>query len=294
MLAEMAMEPFDSADHLFEIKWDGTRCIAFVEHGNLRLQNRRYVEMRGRYPEFAAGLSRLPPGTVLDAEIVVLEGGKPSFSKLAQRDHVHDPQRVAMISQRLPATMMVFDLLYRAGKAVMDRPLRERREQLGDLLKGLKEPHIVAADFIEQHGVKYFEAVRQVGLEGIMAKRADSPYLPGKRTSHWMKIKVARIEVFDVLGFVRREKQPFVSALLLGVHDGKRWIYKGNVGSGFTETQRGEWYHQLSPLEPLADPPKDGPKNASWRKTGVRCRVRFFEETADGKLRGPVFEGFAG
>jgi len=291
MLALTATEAFDSPEHLFEIKWDGTRCIAFVDDGRVRLQNRRFVELRDRYPELS-GLRRLPTGTALDAEIIVLENGKPSFARLSRRFHLTDAQRISLASQRLPATFMAFDLLYQDGQSVMDQPLRARRGALAPLIGDLQDPHLVAADFVEEHGVKYFEAVQAAGLEGIMAKRLDSPYLPGKRSSYWTKIKVARVEAFDVLGFVQREKKPIVSALVLGRHDGKRWVYTGNVGSGFTEAQRADWYRELSSLPLLSDPPKDGPRGAAWRRTNLRCRVRFFEETADGKLRGPVFDGF--
>jgi len=291
MLAQSVVKPFDSPDHLFEIKWDGTRCIAFVEQGRLRLQNRRYVELRDRYPDLG-GLTKLPSGTVLDGEIIALDGGKPSFSKLMQRDHVTDAGRVAILSKRIPATLIAFDLLYVRGKSVMELPLVERRDKLDSLIRELEDPHVVAASYVVEHGEQYFAGVRNAGLEGVMAKRIDSPYLPGKRTTHWQKIKVARVEVLDVLGFVPRGKDRIVSALLLGVKEAGRWVYKGNVGSGFNEDRRIEWYGQLSPMPPLADPPKDGPKDASWRNTDLRCKVRFFEETKDGKLRSPVFEGF--
>src|SRR5690349_1216266 len=105
MLAQ-GSEPFDSPDHLFEVKWDGTRCLAFIEPGRLRLQNRRFIEMRDRYPELDClrDLTGVPGGTLLDGEIVVLEGGKPSFPKLLRRELQTDPKRVVMLARSLPAT----------------------------------------------------------------------------------------------------------------------------------------------------------------------------------------------
>ncbi len=291
MLSQTAAEPFDSADHLFEIKWDGTRCIAFVESSRLRLQNRRYVEMRHRYPELG-GLAKVAPGTVLDGEIIVLDQGRPSFQKLMQRAHLTDAPRITMLSKRIPATFITFDLLYLGGKPVMGLSLSQRRDKLESVIRELSDPHVIAADYVIEQGVRYFAGVQNAGLEGIMAKRLDSKYLPGKRTDDWLKIKVARVDVFEVLGFVPRGKDRIVSALMLGLREADRWVYKGNVGSGFNEAQRTEWYRQLSPMPPLLDPPKDGPKDAVWRNTALRCRVRFFEETRDGKLRAPVFEGF--
>jgi len=191
MLAQTAARPFDSDRHLFEIKWDGTRCLAFIERGRVRLQNRHFVEMRGRYPELA-GLRRLPSGTVLDGEVVVLEDGKPSFRKLQQRDQLLGPIRIEMLSQRLPATLIVFDLVYFRGESLTQRPLIERRERLKEVIHRLTDPYVIPSDFILKHGKRYFEEVERQGLEGMMAKRLDSPYLPGKRSAHWLKIKVGR------------------------------------------------------------------------------------------------------
>jgi ATP-dependent DNA ligase len=229
---------------------------------------------------------------VLDGEIIILENGKPSFEKLQQRMHITEPQRVSAASRRLPVLYVVFDLLYEHGQSIMGLPLISRRERLRELFHGWGNPHVLAADFVEEAGRQYFAAARKAGLEGIMAKRRDSAYLPGKRTSDWLKIKAARSEVFDVLGFVPRGKERIVSSLLLGLHDGRRWTYKGNVGTGFNETQRAEFFHQLASLPQLAQPPPGGPTGAVWRQTDLQCRVRFFEETSAGKLRGPVFESF--
>jgi len=291
MLAQSASEPFDSPDHLFEIKWDGIRCIALCEAERVRLQNRRHVELGDRYPELA-GLGRLPSGTALDGEIVSLDDGKPSFEKLQQRMHLTDPQRITLASRRWPVTFVAFDLLYERGQPIMSDDLRTRRERLKEVFGELKDGHLVAAEYVEERGKAYFDATTKAGLEGIMAKRLDSPYLAGKRSSDWLKIKAAKTDVFDILGFVRRGKDHIISALLLGVHDGRRWVYKGNVGTGFNESARAGFFERLNPLPTLAAPPKDGPANATWRDTGLRCRVRFFEETSAGRLRGPVFIGF--
>ena len=289
MLAQ-AGEPFDSPKHLFEIKWDGTRCLAFIEADRIRLQNRRFIEMRERYPELAI-LRNLPPGTVIDGEIVVLEEGKPSFNKLQQREHLLDPSRISMLSERMPATLIVFDLLYLSYGSWMGRPLTDRREQASKLVHRLDSPHVLAPDHIIEYGTAYFAEVERHGLEGIMAKRLDSPYLPGKRSSHWLKIKVAQTGEFDIVGYTRREAEPVVSALLLGMQYRGRLIYKGKVGSGFTEDQRRELFVHLSTRPELNTLPKNGPKDAVWRATELRCAVRFFEKTKTGMLRAPVFKG---
>jgi len=317
MLAHTAAAPFDSDQHLFEIKWDGTRCIAYVEAEGVRLLNRRNFELRDRYPELA-GLRKLPTGTILDGEIVVLdERGKPSFNRLAQREHLTDAAKIELVRRRMPATLMIFDLLYLSGQSWLKRPLLERRAKLEALTRELRDPHLLVPDYVLRHGKQYFAAVERAGLEGMMAKQIDSPYQPGKRSRHWLKIKVARTQAFDIIGYVPREGEPVISALAVGApltqrpkrssaaarpsasHSDARsvqdrgWTYKGNVGSGFTENQRAELYEALATMPPLNNPPRDAPREIVWRRTGLRCLVRFFEETEDGKLRGPVFLGLA-
>ncbi len=292
MLAQIG-EPFDSKDHLFEVKWDGTRCLAFIEADRLQLQNRRFLEMRDRYPELAC-LSGLPPGTIIDGEIVVLENGKPSFPKLQQREHLIEPRKIEMLVKRLPATLMAFDLLYLKGKEITAQPLIERREQLRNLITKLANLHVMVPDHVLEHGKRLFAEIERHELEGIMAKRLDSPYLVGKRSPHWLKIKASKTDEFEIIGYEQREGQRVVSALVIGMPHGRSWHYKGKVGSGFTEAQRCEFFEQFVKMPPLERPPKNAPAETVWRKTGLKCQVRFFEKTKTGMLRAPVFKGFVG
>jgi len=293
MLARSTAEPFDSDLHLFEIKWDGTRALAFVESGRLRLQNRRLVELGERYPEFEV-LRKLPSGTLIDGEVVVLAGGKPSFAKLAQREHVRDPRRIALLCRRLPATLIAFDILFQRGRDVMKRPLVDRKPLLAELVRGLDSPHVIACDFVIGPGRRYFSEVEKIGLEGIMAKRLASAYQPGKRSDDWLKIKVATDTELDVIGFtLQGNAVDAVGALLLGEKHGARWLFRGKVGTGFTDHQRREFFRLLNAGPRLSQPPTDGPKDGIWRRTGKRCVVRYFEKTEHGMLRGPVFHGWA-
>ena len=292
MLAEAAPAPFDSGKHLFEVKWDGTRCVALLKDNRLRLHNRRFVEILERYPELGT-LRKMPSGTVLDGEIVVLEAGKPSFNKLQQREHVMDPGRVAILSQRLPVTFMVFDVLWCRGKCLLKEPLVERRDVLKEIVNELGDPHVVLSEGVLHDGIKFFDAVAQMGLEGVVAKRLDGAYVPGQRSTSWLKIKVARTAVFEIAGYVQREGERTVSALLLCERREGNFIFKGKVGSGFTEEQRREFFAHLVDAPSLSKPPKGGPRDAVWRSCGLRCRVRFFEETIEGHLRSPVYVGIA-
>jgi len=167
MLAKSS-PPFDSEKHIFELKWDGTRCIVFVDKNSVQLQNRRLLNITHRYPEFRE-LPRFlkAKSAVFDGELVVLVEGVPKFDKLQQREHIEDVNRIEILSGLIPATYVAFDLLHLNGKSLMQKPLIERR----DLLKGLfslSENVIFSESYTE--GRKLFSAVLKKGFEGIMAK----------------------------------------------------------------------------------------------------------------------------
>ena len=288
MLAETAEKPFDSKDHLFEIKWDGIRCVAFVRNGTVQLQNRKLSSMTARYPELQA-LRNWPDGTVIDGEMVVLHEGKPSFNRLAQREHIGDSRRVNLLMERLPATLIAFDLLYENGESIMRQPLVERRRRLKALAAAYSNPHVIVAEYILKRGKRYFEEVERAGLEGIMAKRIDSVYTPGARSSAWLKLKVCQTGDFEWIGYTRREGEETVSALVLAERIGEQLMYCGRVGSGFTEAKRRELYQTIIKTPRLPVRVADVPREAVLHDTGLQCRVRFFERTEDGCLRAPVF-----
>ena len=188
MLAQKAEAPFDSEQHLFEIKWDGIRCLAFIEGGSVRLQSRQLTEMTLQFPELAC-LKFLPPGTILDGELVVLQEGGPSLRLIQRRTFLQNRARIQLLSQRTPVTYMVFDLLYLKGDPLMAAPLHHRREALQRLIQRTTLPAVLVSEAVPEHGCKLFAQVASLGLEGVMAKRFDSPYLPGKHSRFWFKIK---------------------------------------------------------------------------------------------------------
>ncbi len=187
MLAQKG-EPFDSEEHLFEIKWDGTHILAFVEGNGYRLVNRHRAERTVQYPELAC-LAELPPGLILDGEVVVFHEGRPDFGRLLSRDQAGSPLRIRLSARSMPATYVVFDLLYEGYESLLDRPLVERRERLRQLLEDLGRPQVVFSEGILGAGQALFEEVCRQGLEGVVAKRLASRYRPGKRTTAWQKIK---------------------------------------------------------------------------------------------------------
>lgn len=189
MLAVAVPEPFDSDDYLFEIKWDGIRCLAFVEGGRARLQSRELIDITGQFPELSS-LAYLPEGTVLDGELVAMEGTKPCLGKIQGRALLQDRHRIELTSQCSPVVYVVFDLIYLDGEPLLAKPLLDRRPHLEQLLSGCQGDRIILSKVVLGQGSDLFHAVENQGLEGIMAKSLDGHYRPGKRTVLWKKTKI--------------------------------------------------------------------------------------------------------
>jgi DNA ligase D-like protein (predicted ligase) len=289
MLA-VAGQPFDSADHSFEIKWDGTRALALIDGGRAapyRLPNRRRNEMVQRYPELEV-LRRLPAGTALDGEIVVLKGGKPDFAALQRREQVRSEFKIKQLARLMPATLVAFDLLYRQSESVMHLPCQERRQMLAEILGKAASPQLVFSDGIVGDGIRYFNEACRLGLEGVVAKRLDSTYRPGKRSSAWVKIKRQEMAACAIIGFVPEGADDFAALILAAEVDGQL-RYVGKVGSGFDQRlrqrlSRALWSRQrASPIVPTAK------VQGIWVEPGLYCTVQFMERTSGGQMRAPVF-----
>jgi ATP-dependent DNA ligase len=180
--------PFDSPEHLFEIKWDGTRALALVEQGGCRLVNRHRADVTDRYPDLGF-LGTLPAGTVLDGEVVVLQNGKPSFGLLLSRNQVRAPLKIQLLARILPVTYVVFDLLYERYESLLAQPLGTRRKRLEKLIQGCTHTRLVFSQGVVGPGKAFFAEICRQGLEGMMAKRLVSRYRPGRRSDAWIKIK---------------------------------------------------------------------------------------------------------
>jgi bifunctional non-homologous end joining protein LigD len=281
-------EAFDSDEHLFEIKWDGTRALAFIEGGAYRLVNRRELDITDRYPELNA-LARLAEGTVLDGEVIVLgEDGKPSFNELQSREHESGSARARRQTEVRPATYIVFDQLYRGGESIMQMACAQRREFLANTIATLGgSPRVVMSQGIIGDGRAYFEQACLECLEGVVAKRLSSPYLPGKRTDSWIKVKRQEVVHCVVIGFVAEGTTEF-GALIIASEVAGEVRCVGKVGSGFDAKRRARinkflWSHQRA--EPLVSP---GKYKGLWVEAGLYCAVRCMERTSGGVLRAPA------
>ncbi len=282
-------EPFDSPEHLFEVKWNGVRALAAIEQGQWLLWGRDLADYRPRYPELAI-LSRLPAGTVLDGELVLLHQGVPNLEALLARHQLLDPAKLRHVSRDRPITYVVFDALYRQGRCLFGEPLQARREVLQRLLDGLHEPRLCLSEGVVGSGQAFFEEAVRQGQEGVVAKHVASRYLPGKRSAAWRKIKPARTLPCVIIGFVpgRPGRRGFRSLLVAASVRG-RLSYVANVCSGFSGPVRA----QLPPLlarRVRSQPVASCPHRGIWVEPDLYCQVRFLEWTRGGRLRGASFQ----
>ena len=297
MLARLGDLPPREDGWGFEVKWDGVRIVAFAEPGRLRLQGRNLNDVTARYPE-ARGLAEQlgSRSAILDGEVVAFgEDGRPDFGRLQQRMHVTSEARVKRLASTLPVVYVIFDLLYLEGRSTMSLPYEERRARLEALDLGGSAWQVPA--YHRSGGRALLDATLEMGLEGVVAKRLDCPYEPGRRSPAWVKVKNLQRETFWIGGWVpgegrRRER---IGALLAGERDADgRLRYVGKVGTGFTEETLEELAKRLAPLERRDSRFEAGPKppkGAIFVDPVLQADVEFRERTRTRTLRAPSFKG---
>ena len=293
MLAENRDAPLTEPDWRYEPKLDGYRVLAFVDRDRVVLRSRRGLDYSGVFPDIAAELGRQLVGTmVLDGEIVAFgPGGRPSFGALQDRAQMKTPREIAAAEQATPTAYVCFDLLHFAGVNLRPAGYEARRRYLAQCLLPSARVQLVHAD---DDAEALYDAALASGFEGIMAKRRDSPYLPGKRSGHWLKIKSTKTAEFVVGGYTKgKGARAPLGALLLGVWEAKDGLrYVGHVGSGFDEATLAEIKRRCEPLKaakrPFTEqPPLNGP--ATWLEPELIAEVKFADWTQAGLLRAPVF-----
>lgn len=295
MLPTSTQHPFDSPDHIFEVKWDGVRVLAFCDRSGTRLTSRAKRDVTHQYPEFKDLHTRLEPATaVLDGEIVALDSaGRPSFELLQKRINVARPADIARSAAGQPLQLILFDLLFADGRWLGNLPLAERIVSLDGAVRF--GDRILRSEPVLEHGLALFEAVRARGLEGIVAKRSASRYIPGKRTRDWVKIKTVYDLDCVVGGYTvgTNSRASSLGALLLGVYEGNELRYVGSVGTGFDESTLAALRRSLDSIRTETSPFRDPVpvKGVRWVEPSLVCKVEYRELTAAKKLRAPSFKG---
>ncbi|MBW3591136.1 MAG: non-homologous end-joining DNA ligase [Actinobacteria bacterium] len=295
MLPTSTQHPFDSPDHVFEVKWDGVRVLAFCDRSGTRLTSRAKRDVTHQYPEFKDLHTRLEPATaVLDGEIVALDfAGRPSFELLQKRINVARPTDIARSAAGQPLQLVLFDLLFADGRWLGNLPLAERIVFLDGAVRF--GDRILRSEPISEYGLALFEAARARGLEGVVAKRSASHYVPGKRTRDWLKIKTVYDLDCVVCGYTagNNSRSSSVGALLLGVYEGTELRHVGSVGTGFDESTLAALRRRLDSLRKDKGPFRETVpvRGVRWVEPLLVCKVEYRELTAAKKLRAPSFKG---
>ncbi len=284
MLATLASAPFDRSGWLFEVKWDGYRAIAEIEGKHVRLYSRNHNSLAEKYGPVVEALRQIGQDAILDGEIVVLdERGVPRFNLLQKYQQTRKGRLV----------YYVFDLLYFNGHDLRKLPLLRRKELLKQVLPS--SPSLRLSEYIEKDGSAFFAAAEAQGLEGIIAKRADSPYHEGSRSAQWLKIKISQRQEAVIGGFTEpRGSRKGLGSLVLGVYEGEKLVYCGHVGTGFDEPELLKLHKLLTPQVQKACPFAQRPATnspAHWVRPELVCEVSFQEWTPDGSMRAPVYHG---
>lgn len=281
MLCQTKEEPFDGADWAFEIKWDGYRAVADLRR-EVQLYSRNGLDFSGKFKKIANQLKFQDHEMILDGEIVAYDSaGKPNFQWL---QNIAEHPKAVLIYQ-------VFDLLWLNGHSTEDLSYLQRKDLLKNALT--ESDHIKYHDHVLEKGKDFFRLAENMGLEGIIAKKIDSTYNGGVRTSDWVKIKSQQTEEVIICGFTepKGSRQKFGS-LILGRYEGEELIFCGHTGTGFNAAKLKEIHSRLEPLiidKPLfASMPKTNAK-ATWVKPEVVAEIKFTELTKDHIFRHPVF-----
>ncbi|HEX3243324.1 MAG TPA: DNA ligase D [Solirubrobacterales bacterium] len=293
MMARLAELPADEEGWAFEIKWDGVRAIAYSTPGDLRLESRNLKDITARYPELRRLNRQLGSrSAILDGEIVSFEGDAPSFEKLQRRMHLTREPEIRRLAKAEPVSFQIFDLLYLDGRSLMAEPYEERRRLLDELeLSGdaWQTPAFHSGD-----GAALLARTAELGLEGVVAKRLNSHYLPGARNRDWLKVKNVLRQEFVIAGWLpQKGRRSELGALLVGHNDGGELRFAGKVGTGFNREQARELVELLQPLARKGSPfaGRQPERGANFVEPELVAEVDYGSMTREGMLRHPSYKG---
>ncbi|HYG04016.1 MAG TPA: DNA ligase D [Chryseosolibacter sp.] len=295
MLATLVDKPNDKDGWLYEVKWDGYRALSYVENGSVKIRSRNNKDFNKKFYPIYNALREWNVNVVVDGEIIVVnDRGLPDFNALQAWRSEADGELV----------YYVFDLIWFNGIYLSGAPLKERRALLKKIAPS--SGNIRLSESFDISASDFFEVADKLGLEGIVAKKADSVYTPGVRSKHWLKIKTEKHQEVVIAGYTRNENtNKRFSALLLGIYEGKELKFVGPVGTGFTNKIQSEIIEKLKPLEtkncPFAEVPdynkpsrfRPNPPQAevTWVKPTMVAEITYRALGSDGSIRHPSFKG---
>ncbi|CAL65286.1 DNA ligase D [Christiangramia forsetii] len=283
MLATSTKEIFNDPDWIYELKWDGYRLIAHVNDGKVNLHSRNGISYNSKFPELVKDLKTISHEAILDGEVVVVdEDGLPSFEKLQN----YDTKTEGALK------FYVFDMLYLNGHSTLNLKLLERKSFIPEILE--ETQLAIFCDHIEGMGTAFYQKAISTGMEGVIAKKADSTYSPGYRTEQWLKVKAEESLETLICGYTDSEGALFGS-LILGIIKDGTLSYIGNCGTGFSNKTQAELLRKMEEREidtnPFEKKPNLKGRKANWVRPELVCEVTFSEWTKAGRMRHPVFKG---
>lgn len=284
---------FTDHNFLYEMKWDGERCIAFLDPtAGTDLRNNRNVRMLPKVPELSELHQQASGRCILDGELLCVINGKPSFEAIQRRSLMSNRYKIELESKLRPAAFIAFDCLYYEGHELATLPLTERKEYLRKAITVESERLAISRGYDAEQAADLFRLTREQGLEGIVAKRKSSLYFFGKRTKNWLKIKNLMDDDFVICGYIRKESN--MTSIVLGQYSDHKLLYQGHVTLGVGSAAFGKIKAQPRiPWPPFTEsvPSGQGNGNAVWLEPRLVCTVEFMHRTKCGGMRQPVFKG---
>jgi len=290
MLPMPAAAPFDSPAYAFEVAWEGVRAMAAVSKCKVSLWGRALRDLTPRYPEVQVIAAQAPPDTIFDGELIVTDAqGHPDRVALEERDQSTTDDAIDRAAAAHPVTYVIYDILYMRGRSLMKEPLQRRQGRLRESVGS--SGRVYVADPVIGEGLAFFDAARAKGLEGVVAKRLDSPYRAGQRHPDWLAIDAARHQDFVVMGFI--PGNPALEAIIVGTYDGQGFQPAGRVVGGYDATVALRLRNALDGLlsGPIPNDSRAADDRIRWVEPRIAVNIRFSEWDRHGQLRFPIFSG---
>lgn len=284
MLISEMVDPFDSAEYIYEIKWDGIRCVSFLST-ETDMRNKRNRLMAPIFPELQNLHMQVKTKCILDHELLVLMNGVPDFYAIQKRTLMTNPFKIKLAADRYPASIIAYDILYYKDKDITMLPLIERKKYLQDVV--IENNMISVSRYIENNGILLFDLVKEKGLEGVVAKKKSSLYWQGKKSKEWIKFKVMSSDDCIICGYIVKEKS--MTSLVLGLYDDNVLIYKGHVTLGVSLRVLNEHNYKVIDYSPFGYVPP-GNEDAVWLKPELVCIIESMPTDKE-SFRQPVFKG---
>ena len=294
MLSESTEKPPLSKDYIFELKWDGIRALISLEDGQIKIRTRNQNDVTLQFPELLIGEKAFrATNGLFDAEIVSLDPqGKPIFKRVINRMMSNGETTIQKLSKTYPVHCYVFDCLYLDGRSLINEPLLKRKEWLADAVR--EETPFRVSEHVED-GESLFEAAKHHGLEGIMAKKKDSKYMPGKRSDLWIKVKVKQSGECYIIGYTKGkgDRGQTFGAMHIAEKVGQEFHYRGKVGTGFDDSTMKEISAVLKNIKVIKRPDVIGKlldeKISVWLEPAAMAEISYSKLTPDNMFREPVF-----